>query len=218
MEEKIMKVELLSHFGDDLMVANVARVSYDKEVAEFGDKDAKLLRYLAQHKHTTPFRHPQLQFRIECPIYVERQLFTHQIGWARNSISGRYVDFSDDYDPPTQYRLQSKDSKQGSAGDVDNMLNEAFTDKVKKLIRESKKLYEVMIDFGISKEQARCHLPLCLTTKFIWTGSLHAFMHLCSLRLKPDAQQETRLLVADMLEAVRGIEGQPFKHSLAAWE
>jgi thymidylate synthase (FAD) len=213
-----MKAELLSHFGDDLMVANVARVSYDKEVAEFGDKDAKLLRYLAQHKHTTPFRHPQLQFRIECPIYVERQLFTHQIGWARNSISGRYVDFSDSYDPPTQYRLQSKDSKQGSAGDVDNMLNEAFTGKVEKLIRESKKLYEVMVDFGISKEQARCHLPLCLVTKFIWTGSFHAFMHLCSLRLKADAQQETRLLVADMLEAVRNIEGQPFKHSLAAWE
>jgi thymidylate synthase (FAD) len=213
-----MKVELLSHFGDDLMVANVARVSYDKEVAEFGDKDAKLLRYLAQHKHTTPFRHPQLQFRIECPIYVERQLFTHQIGWARNSISGRYVDFSDSYDPPTQYRLQSKDSKQGSAGDVDNMLNEAFTGKVEKLIRESKKLYEVMVDFGISKEQARCHLPLCLTTKFIWTGSFHAFMHLCNLRLKPDAQQETRLLVADMLACVENIEGQPFKHSLAAWE
>jgi thymidylate synthase ThyX len=54
-------------------------------------------------------------------------------------------------------------------------------------------------------------------TKFIWTGSFHAFMHLCSLRLKADAQQETRLLVADMLEAVRNIEGQPFKHSLAAW-
>lgn len=200
------------------MVANVARVSYDKEVAEFGDKDAKLLRYLAQHKHTTPFRHPQLQFRIECPIYVERQLFTHQIGWARNSISGRYVDFSDEYDPPTQYRYQSKDSKQGSFGNVIPPLNDHFVERVEDILKQSKYLYQTMIDNGVSKEQARCHLPLCLVTKFIWTGSFHAFMHLCSLRLKPDAQQETRLLVADMLACVENIEGQPFKHSLAAWD
>ena len=212
-----MKVELLSHFGHDLMVANVARVSYDKEIVEFGDKDDKLLRYLAQNKHTSPFRHPQLQFRIECPIFVERQLFTHQIGWARNSISGRYVDFSDSYDPPTQYRLQSKDSKQGSDGLLDPDLNEYFVGAADDIITQCQRLFKEMTDAGVSKEQARCHLPLCLTTKFIWTGSFHAFMHLCSLRLKADAQQETRLLVADMLEAVRNIEGQPFKHSLAAW-
>lgn len=212
-----MKVELLSHFGDDLMVANVARVSYDKEVEVFGDKDAKLLRYLAEHKHTTPFRHPQLQFRIECPIYVERQLFTHQIGWARNSISGRYVDFSTEYDPPMQYRYQSKDSKQGSSGYLDPDVNDYFVDKVDAILKQCEDLYKEMVELGVSKEQARCHLPLCLTTKFIWTGSFHAFMHLCALRLKPDAQHETRIVVGNMLRAVHNIKGNPFQYSLAAW-
>lgn len=212
-----MKVELLSHFGDDLMVANVARVSYDKEVEVFGDKDAKLLRYLAEHKHTTPFRHPQLQFRIECPIYVERQLFTHQIGWARNSISGRYVDFSTEYDPPMQYRYQSKDSKQGSSGYLDPDVNDYLVDKVDAILKQCEDLYKEMVELGVSKEQARCHLPLCLTTKFIWTGSFHAFMHLCALRLKSDAQHETRIVVSNMLRAVHNIEGNPFQYSLAAW-
>ena len=88
-----MKVELLSHFGDDLMVANCARVSYGKSKIKLDDKDSKLIKYLVEHKHTAPFRHPQLQFRITCPIYVERQLFKHQVGMSANSISGRYVDF-----------------------------------------------------------------------------------------------------------------------------
>ena len=112
-------VELLSHFGDDLMVVNAARVSYGKYKEAFGEKDIRLINYLVEHKHTAPFRHPQLQFRIPCPIYVERQLFKHQIGWSANSISGRYVDFSDSYTTIKEWRKQSKDSKQGSDGLVE---------------------------------------------------------------------------------------------------
>ena len=212
-----MKAELLNYFGSDLMTVNIARVSYDKETTEFSEKDVKLLKYLAEHKHTTPFRHSQIQFRIECPIFVERQLFTHQIGWARNSISGRYVDFSDTYWIPEQLRFQSKNSKQGSAGDVDSEKNEYFIKKIKNIIDQSKELYQEMSDHGVAKELCRVHLPLCLETKFIWTGSFHAFMHLCGLRLKPDAQQETRELVEEMLRLVKEIPEQPFKYSLEAW-
>lgn len=71
-----MQVELLTHFGDDTMVANVARVSYAKEASNYTEEqNAKLINYLYNHGHTSCFRHPQLQFRIKCPIYVERQLF-----------------------------------------------------------------------------------------------------------------------------------------------
>jgi thymidylate synthase (FAD) len=70
-----MSVELISYFGDDLMVVNAARVSFGKSKNQLDDKDCKLISYLIEHKHTAPFRHPQLQFRITCPIYVERQLF-----------------------------------------------------------------------------------------------------------------------------------------------
>jgi thymidylate synthase (FAD) len=68
-------VELLSFFGNDLMIVNAARVSFRKTKEVLDEKDVKLLSYLYEHKHVAPFRHPQLQFRITCPIYVERQLF-----------------------------------------------------------------------------------------------------------------------------------------------
>jgi thymidylate synthase (FAD) len=212
-----MKAELLSHFGSDLMIANIARVSYNKESSELGEKDARLIKFLAQHGHTSPFRHPQLQFRIECPIFVERQMFTHQVGWARNSISGRYVDFSDSYWLPEKLRFQSKDSKQGSAGDIPEDKNEYFLSKMRSVIEQAQKVYNEMSEFGIAKEQCRIHLPLALETKFIWTGSLQAFVHLCSLRLKKDTQQETRELVATMLDLVKNIEGNPFKYTIEAF-
>ena len=165
----------------------------------------------------SPFRHPQLQFRVECPIFVERQLFTHQIGWARNSISGRYVDFSDTYWIPERFRYQSKDSKQGSAGELSDEDNQYFIDKFNNIVAQSQALYKEMSEFGIAKELCRVHLPLALETKFIWTGSFHAFTHLCSLRLKPDAQKETRDCVGEMLQAVKNIPDNPFKFSLSAF-
>ncbi len=213
-----MRVEILEYFGDDLMICNVARVSYNKESEEVGHREERLLKFLAEHGHTTPFRHPQLQFRVECPIFVERQLFTHQIGWARNSISGRYVDFSDTYWLPKELRLQSKDSKQGSSGLAPKENSDHFIKKMQDIVDQSTKLYKEMSDFGIAKEQCRIHLPLALETKFIWTGSFHAFVHLCNLRLKPDAQEETRLLVGEMLQAVKNLEGNPFEKSLEAFK
>ena len=213
-----MNVELLSHFGDDLMIANIARVSYDKESKQTSERDARLLKFLAEHKHTSPFRHAQLQFRVECPIFVERQLFTHQIGWARNSISGRYVDFSDTYWMPEKLRFQSQDSKQGSAGEIPDNYNEYFIGKMNSIIELSKDLYQEMSEYGVAKELCRVHLPLCLQTKFIWTGSFQAFVHLCQLRLKPDAQLETREVVSKMLELVKAIEGNPFENSIKAWQ
>jgi thymidylate synthase (FAD) len=209
------KVELLSHFGDDLMAVNSARVSFGKSKDMLDEKDERLIEYLVEHKHTAPFRHPQLQFRITCPIYVERQLFKHQIGLSANSISGRYVDFSDSYTTIKEWRKQSKDSKQGSDGLIQSQLSAAYIERC--VIDQCKKAYEELLKLGVSKEQARTILPLNLNTTFIWTGSLLAFIHLWNLRLKPDAQQETREVASQMLEAVKNIEGNPFKWTLKAF-
>lgn len=212
-----METELLNHFGDDLMVVNAARVSYGKRKDIIDEKDSRLIRFLVEHGHTSPFRHPQLQFRIRCPIFVERQLFKHQVGLTANSISGRYVDFSDEYWVPDQLRLQSKDSKQGSAGDVDPADNLHFLTRINCLISQCKELYEDMEAAGVSKEQCRIVLPLCLETQFIWTGSLAAFLHLWKLRLKPDAQKETRDVAQMMLDQVKCLPGHPFRLTLEAF-
>lgn len=212
-----MNAELLAHFGDDLMVVNAARVSYGKSKQSVDEKDARLIKFLVDHGHTSPFRHPQLQFRISCPIFVERQLFKHQVGLTANSISGRYVDFSDEYWLPERLRLQSKDSKQGSSGDLDDESNSALIERIKGLVDKAKELYADMEAAGVAKEQCRVVLPLCLETQFVWTGSLAAFIHMWRLRLKPDTQKETRDIARQMLDRVRSIPGDPFRISLEAF-
>ena len=208
-----MKVELLEAMGNDLMVVNVARVSYGKWSYNLNNKDIKLLKYLYEHKHVSPWKHPQLQFRITCPIFVERQLFKHQIGMAANSISGRYVDFSESFWELKKLRKQSTDSKQGSSNEIID--DPELIKEVYNVIQDSKKVYKKMIDKGVAKEQARIVLPLALNTTFIWTGSVLAFLHLFELRLKNDAQEETRNLVYNILELVR--QTGKFEHTLKAW-
>lgn len=209
-------VELLSVFGDDLSICNCARVSYNKNAADYSEEqNAKLIKYLVEHKHTSVFRHPQLQFRIQCPIYVERQLFKHQVGMSANSLSGRYVDFSDSYSVIKEWRKQSKSSKQGSEGSVNNQLECSKIEH--EIISTCKEAYQKLLELGVSKEQARTILPLNLNTTFIWTGSLLSFFHLFNLRLKEDAQFETREIAKQMLELVKNIEGNPFEHTLKAW-
>jgi len=208
-----MKVELINHFGSDDMIVDVARVSYDKKAENYTDEqNRKLVKFLWNHKHTSPFRHPTLQFRITCPIYVERQLFKHQVGISVNSISGRYVDFSDTYGTIGEWRKQSQNSKQGSDGPVKNQL--ACKRIERKVIDTCQEAYSMLLSLGVSKEQARTVLPLCLNTSFVWTGTMLSFIHMCALRLKPDAQAETREVVDAMLSAVRNIPGNPFEQVL----
>lgn len=209
-----MKAELLNFFGNDLMVVNAARVSYGKSKDILDEKDIKLIKFLVEHKHIAPFRHPQLQFRIECPLFVERQMFKHQVGLSANSISGRYVDFSDKYFEIKSLRKQSKSSKQGSEGELDRP---DLIEKIKNHIDLGAQLYKELCDAGVAKEQSRIILPLALETQFIWTGSLLAFLHLWELRLKPDTQEETRLLAAEMLNLVKNIENNPFQHTISAF-
>jgi len=213
-----MNVELLNYFGGDINHSNVARVSYQKEASGFTyEQNAKLLNYLAKHGHTSPFRHSNLQFRIRCSIYVERQLHKHHVGVEVNSISGRYVDFADSYYfiPIGEWRKQSTSSKQGSDGLVEN---QEYCNAIQEAtIRFARKNYDLLIAKGVAMEQARSILPLSLETEYITTMSFQAFVHMCNLRLKPDTQAETRDVVTEMLKQVHDIEGHPFKESLKAF-
>ena len=87
--DEISQVRCLNIMGDDLTVVNAARVSFAKasywhDVDELKEKDAKLIKYLAAHKHWTPFSQPHIQFRIKMPIFVARQWYKHAVGFTRN--------------------------------------------------------------------------------------------------------------------------------------
>ena len=112
----IGRIELLETFGDDLTVVNAARVSFAKESTEMTGRDEKLIKYLAEHNHVTPFFHPQARFRIKMPIFVAREWYRHQIGFARNEVSRRYVDSVPECWTPSVEELRARDPKlkQGS--------------------------------------------------------------------------------------------------------
>jgi thymidylate synthase (FAD) len=187
-------VELLDTFGDDLTVVNAARVSFNKESTEMRPADARLIKYLADHSHVTPFFHPQARFRIKMPIFVAREWYRHQIGFARNEVSRRYVDSAPECWLPAANDLRARDPKlkQGSRPDpVDTA--EEWHAAIDASQRQSMDLYTRMIADGVAPEVARCVLPQSMYTEFIETGSLAAYARLCGLRTTPDAQKEIRL-------------------------
>jgi len=75
-----MKVTLLDHMGSDNAVADAARVSFEKQSANYTDSEnARLISYLAYHNHWSPFSHQFIKFRIKAPMFVARQLAKHQV-------------------------------------------------------------------------------------------------------------------------------------------
>jgi len=205
----MIEATYINHMGNDLTVANAARVSFGK-TSEMEDdpwgppklkaKDDKLIRYLAKHKHISPFGHCFASFHIKAPIFVARQLVKHKfLRW--NEISRRYVDDEPELYEPDVWRGRSKDKKQGSYGDVtDHAMNFVWWDgyKLGDQIEFYNKgvvaMYKRMIEIGISPEQARMVLPQSTMTEWYWSGSLDAFADMCSLRCKSDTQEETRVV------------------------
>ena len=185
------KVELLECMGNDLMVVNAARVSFAKESHEFSMQDGKLISYLAKHNHTSPFFHPQIQFRIKMPIFVAREWYRHTIGFSRNEVSRRYVSDAPECWIPdaTHFRERDPKAKQGSReNEVDSAIEArmVFDDTV----QIAMKAYDTLLKMNVAPEIARCLLPQSMYTEFIETASLAAYARLYKLRTSPDAQRE----------------------------
>lgn len=186
-------VEVLDIFGNDLTVVNAARVSFAKESKEFSEQDAKLVRYLAKHHHVTPFFHPQIHMRIKMPIFVAREWYRHQIGFARNEVSRRYVDSPPECYVPKPDAIRARDPKlkQGSKPDPVDDSKEAF-ELMSNATEASMLAYKDLLGKGVAPEIARMVLPQSMYTEFVETGSLAAYARLCNLRLDPTAQKEIR--------------------------
>jgi thymidylate synthase (FAD) len=200
---KMIEVTYINHMGDDLTVVNAARVSFGKKsdymprvhmgepkVLQF--KDDKLIKYLAKHKHISPFGHCFASFHVKAPVFVARQLVKHKfLRW--NEISRRYVDSEPEFYVPAIWRGRSADKKQGSEGEVKTNANVEYHNNV------MLKLYKQQLDEGVSPEQARMNLPQSMMTEWYWSGSLDAFVDMCNLRCTDDTQRESRI-VADAID------------------
>ena len=193
-----MEVTYIDHMGSDLSVVNAARVSFGKksewhqriytgEPNILKTKDAKLIRYLAKHKHKSPFNHTFTTFHVKAPVFVARQLQKHEyMPW--NEVSRRYVDEEPELYIPDVWRGRSADKKQGSDGVVKGI--DPHVAAI--MVDGAKQDYKYLLAKGVAPEQARMVLPQSMMTEWYWSGTLFAFAKMCSLRMKSDTQEETQ--------------------------
>ena len=181
-----MQVKVIDVMGTDLTVVNAARVSFKKEHIKFDDeKDEKLIKYLAEHNHWSPFGHCSMQFHIKAPIFVARQLVKHQVGLVWNEVSRRYVDDEPEFYIPKEWRLKADDKKQVSS-------DEKIEYNIEGSIMFVKQTYDNLLKAGVAPEMARMILPQNLYTEWYWSGTLMAFARVCNLRCAKDTQWETQ--------------------------
>jgi thymidylate synthase (FAD) len=197
----MIEVTYISHMGDDISVVNAARVSFGKKSKyectdlikgkwELKPADVKLIKYLAEHNHKSPFNHAFATFHVKAPIFVARQLVKHEyMPW--NEISRRYVDSKPEFYEPEHWRGRSTDKKQGSEGVVD--VGDWSDANWACLLA-----YNDLLDKGVAPEQARMVLPQSMMTEWYWSGSLYAFAKMCSLRCADDTQLETQCVALEI--------------------
>jgi len=213
-------VEYIEHMGSDLTVVNAARVSFAKnsqwETAEDGTRvlstrDQRLIKYLAEHNHWTPFAHPQITLRIKAPIFVRTQLFKHKVGFTENEISRRYVTNEPEFYIPDWRSAPTDGAKQGSSDFIYDVYVNDLDNMYTKIALESVEIYKELLKEGVAPEQARAVLPQGTYTEWWWTGSLSAFARVFKQRIDAHAQWE----VQRYADAIGKILEPLFPHSWA---
>lgn len=221
LEDNIGFVELVDRMSQDtaLKVVNSARISYKGKKEEFDDKDRKLTAFLAEHGHTSPFRHSYYTFSISAPMFVLRQWHKHTIGcnWREyeingdsctrevfeldytfgdtgtswNEVSGRYVKLEPKFYVPKKFRSNpSHGNKQTSNPLPEDFNHSGWSANFEGYLMYAYDVYKAALDAGICKEQARLLLPQSMYSQVYWTVSLHGILHFLKLRLHHDSQWE----------------------------
>lgn len=183
-------VELLDVMGSDETICDAARVSYND--ASKRSNDRNLIRYMWSASHSSPFEQVVFQFRCKMPIFIARQWVRHRTA-RLNEISGRYSELPEEfYDYCEQgLPLQSQSNNQGS--EVERVDSEpGWLLAIKNQNEDAFQLYHELLEAGVSKEIARCHLPLSTYTQWYWQMDLHNLLHFLELRMDSHAQAEIR--------------------------
>lgn len=226
-----MDVQYVQHWGDDLLVCNAARVSFDKKSdweyahvpimssSEHGSvgyvekrlsaKDEKLIHYLAKHKHTSCFEHMGATLTLKVPIFIARQIQRHRT-FSYNEISRRYVDSPPEFFWPDKWRKRADNVKQGSSDEEVDVMQGLATDSyfpvqqvMEAQLKAAVNTYNDALEAGIAPELARMILPQNMYTEFYMSGSLRNFSHFLKLRLHEHAQVEAQQVAQMILDILK---------------
>ena len=204
--DDIGSVSYVEHMGSDLTVVNSARVSFGIEKTELDDKDRKLIRYLIKHRHTSTLEHNTVTFRFVVPLFVRSQHHRHRT-WSYNEISRRYTDKDLRFYLPQEFRTQHKSNRQASnPDDLRNPL--AYKDfsmltcaeLLESRSNDCLQAFQVLLEAGVCREQARMILPQNLYTEYYGTVNLNNLLKFIGLRTHEGAQWEIQKVAEACLE------------------
>ena len=217
------KVELLGFYGNDQVHACSAWTSTSRNLSdEKIERIPKLLKMLADAGHHTPFEKSTLHFLVDTDIASHIHLLKHRIGVSINGESARYKEIKEDkYLIPDDWKeINRTDDIKFGDSDAFNWADALlqYTELGNKLYHAAFKDLEPAIGRKRAKESARFfktyNSQIQADVMFNW----RSFYHFLNLRNKPDAQKEIREIAAEMLNLVKNIEGNPFEHTIAAFE
>lgn len=190
-------VRLVDFAGGDQRAVESARVSFGS-VSKGAERDKKLIEYLLEHEHFSPFEHSVFQFHIKCPIFVARQWMRHRIA-SYNEISARYTEVKEEFYIPEKFRAQDKSNVQGSV-ESSALDNEKMLDEYERAIKSSYEAYQKLLSMGAAREMARMVLPVAQYTEYYWTINARSLLNFIKLRTDTHAQYEIRQYAAAIAE------------------
>lgn len=203
------RLTLIDWMGDDLTAVNSARVSFGRTSADLEDKDIKLLQYLAEHRHTSPFEHCSVTFRARVPLFVARQWMRHRTQ-SFNEVSRRYTSEDIRVYVPKVLRAQSVDNRQASAGELDAPTALAEYEYV---VLRAKESYDRLTASGVARELARAVLPQAMYTEFYASANLLNWVRFIELRDHEGAQQE----ITEVAREIKGVLEALYPETMRAW-
>ena len=198
-------VELIDVMGDQFRVLESARVSTGAESVKGEAKDRKLIDYLWRNGHTSPFESVSIAFIMYVPIFIERQVVRHRTA-KMNIQSGRYSVLKCDYYTPEKLMYQDTKNKQMASGYLHETENETYLNIFNETIEKCIETYNILLDKGVAKEQARMCLPLNIYSKMFFTMDLHNLIKFLSKRVALDAQPEIQEYGRAILSMIRDLD------------
>jgi len=189
-------VALDGALATDLAVVNGARVSFNQESQEMGERDEGLIRFLMREKHGSPFEHGYFRFLVKAPLFVVREHHRHRAGHTYNEWSGPYSTMEPEFYVPDNVRTQVGKPGAYSFEPVDDETHEAARREIEENAQRAFQAYERLLEREVAKEVARAVLPLSTYTKYYWSCNPRSLMHFCSLRNHEAAQFEIRQYAA----------------------
>lgn len=214
------KVELIGFYGNDEIHACSAWTSTSRDITEEKrERIPKLLKMLADAGHHTPFEKSSLHFLIDTDIASHIHLIKHRVGVSVNGESARYKELKEDkFYIPDDWKDIKTNSLHGAAELMTwDKLLEFYTELGNRYYHACLKDLEPLLGRKRAKESARFfktyNSQIQADVMFNW----RSFHHFLELRNKPDAQKEIRDIAATMLDLVKNIEGNPFKHTIEAF-